>query len=92
MIYSPRKGGKKMVNKANFDKYIGINPDIQHGKPCIKTTRTPIYVILEALATGMDFKQVKKEFAPIKSEEIQACIFYAALLADEQELISQPSK
>lgn len=81
-----------MVNKANLAKHISVNPEIQHGKPCIKGTRTPIYVILEALATGMNFEQVKKEFAPLTAEGIQACIFYAALLADEQELISQPAK
>lgn len=82
-----------MVNKATFEKHISVNPDIQHGKPCVKGTRTPVYVILEALATsGMDFEQVKKEFSPIATEDIQACIFYAALLADEQELISQPTK
>lgn len=81
-----------MLNKTNLEKHISVNPDIQHGKPCIKGTRIPIYVILEALATGMSFEQVKKEFAPITTEDIQACIFYAALLADEQELISYPAK
>ena len=81
-----------MLNKTDFNKHITVNPEIQHGKPCIKGTRIPIHVILEALATGMDFEQVKKEYSPITNEDIQACIFYAALLADEQELISQPSK
>lgn len=80
-----------MIHKEFVEKHIIINPNIQHGKPCIKGTRTPIHVILEALATGMNFEQVKKEFSPISSEDIRACIFYAALLADEQELVSQPA-
>ena len=72
----------------SLQKRISINPNICFGKPCIKGTRTPVHVILEALATGMDFTTVKKEFAPIKAEDIQACILYGALLADEQEFLS----
>ncbi len=77
-------------NKELLEKHISVHPDVQHGRPCIKGTRIPAYVILEALAYGMDFEAVKKEFAPITTEEIQACILFAALLADEQELITQP--
>ena len=80
-----------MVKKTVLEKHISVNPDVQHGKPCIKGTRTPIHVVLEALATGMNVEQVKKEYSPITTEDIQACIFYAALLADEQELITQPA-
>lgn len=79
-----------MFNKKFLEKHIVINPDIQHGRPCIKGTRTPVYVILEALATGMDVNTIKKEFEPITNEDIQACILYGAILADEQEIISQP--
>ena len=32
---------------------ITVDPVIQHGKPCIKGTRTPVYIIIEALALGM---------------------------------------
>jgi uncharacterized protein (DUF433 family) len=81
----------KMIDKELLEKHVTVNPDIQHGKPCIKGTRIPVYVILEALASGMDFETVKKEFEPITTEDIKACILYAALLADEQELISQPA-
>ena len=72
----------------NILKYISVDPNIQHGKPCLKNTRTPVYVILEALATGMDSNQILKEFAPVTPEAIQACIYYAALLTNEQELIA----
>ena len=75
-----------MFNKEVIAKRIIVNPNIQHGKPCIKGTRTPIHVILEALATGMNFAQVQREFSPVTIEDIQACIYYAAFLADEQEL------
>lgn len=79
-----------MISRKLIEKRIAVNPEIQHGRPCIKRTRIPVHVILEALATGMDFKTIKKEFAPITVEDIQACIMYGAVLADEEEFIYQP--
>lgn len=80
-----------MFSKEMIDKHISVNPEIQHGKPCIKGARIPVHVILEALATGMNLEQVKNEFSPITTEDIKACMLYAAFLADEQELIVQPT-
>ena len=80
-----------MFNKELLDRHIMVDQNIQHGKPCIKGTRTPVHIILEALATGMDFKAIEREFAPITIEDIQACILFAALLANEQEFITQPA-
>ena len=85
VINSPERISK-MFNK-NLIEHIEVHPNIQHGKPCIKGTRTPVYVILEALALGMNFEDVLKEFSPITLEDIRACISYAVLLTDEQELI-----
>ena len=81
-----------MVKKQTVEKHITVNPDIQHGKPCIRNTRIPVYAVLEALATGMDFEEVKKEFKPLTTDDIQACIFYAALLTNEEELIGHSAK
>jgi len=77
------------MNRNLIEKYISVRPEVQGGRPCIRNTRTPVHVILEALATGLSFEEVKKEFAPLTDEEIQACILYASLLTDEQELIPQ---
>ena len=40
---------------------ISVDPEIQHGQPCIKNSRTPVFVILESLATGMDMETLKEE-------------------------------
>ena len=72
----------------NINQYITVDPAIQHGKPCVTATRTPVHIILEALATGMDVKTILREFSPITKEAVQACIFYAAMLADEHELLT----
>lgn len=67
-------------------KRITIDPDIQHGEPCIAGTRTPVYVILEALALGLTATEVLAEYPSITNEDIKACLVFAALLAKEEEV------
>ncbi len=66
--------------------HIAVDPNTQHGKPCIKGTRIPVYVILESLASGMPHDEIKREYGPLSDDDIQACLYYAALLADEQDI------
>lgn len=77
------------MNQNKLLNRIIANPQIQHGKPCIKGTRTPIYVIIEALALGMEPDEIKREYVPLSDDDIRACLLYASMLADEQEIIPQ---
>lgn len=79
------------MNKTLLEAHISVNPAIQHGRPCVKGTRVPVHVVLEALATGMTVEDVQREFGPITSDAIHACLLYAALLANEEELVGSPS-
>ena len=65
---------------------ISIDPKICHGKPCIKGTRIPIFVILDALAAGMTYEEISKDYPPVTSDDIKAALQYAALLANEEEV------
>jgi uncharacterized protein (DUF433 family) len=56
---------------------IVIDPDICHGKPVIRGTRTPVTVILNALAGGDSFETLQREYQ-ITEEDIRACIGFAA--------------
>lgn len=71
-----------------LDRLI-VNPAIQHGKPCVRGTRTPVYVVLEALAHGLTIEEVIQEYPPLTEADIHACLEYAALLADEQDILPQ---
>lgn len=55
---------------------IVIDPKICHGKPIIRGTRTPVTVILGALAGGDSFETLEKEYL-ITAEDIRACIAFA---------------
>lgn len=71
---------------------ISIDPRICHGKPCIKGTRVPVFVILDALASGMTYGQISDDYPPIASDDIKAALYYAALLANEEEVASRNEK
>jgi hypothetical protein len=36
----------------DIPEHIEIRPDVMMGKPCLKGTRIPVYLILEKLAAG----------------------------------------
>lgn len=56
---------------------ILIDPQVCHGKPVVRGTRTPVTVILGALAAGDSFEQVQADYE-IEPEDIRACIAFAA--------------
>jgi len=67
-----------------YEDRIVIDPKIMHGKPVIKGTRIPVYVVLNLLAGGMSEEEVLKEYPDLTREDILACLEYAARLAEEE--------
>ena len=65
---------------------ISIDPKVCHGKPCIKGTRIPIFVILDALAAGMTLDEIIEEYPPVTREDIQAALYYASLVTQQEEV------
>jgi len=67
-----------MQQALDWQKYIGINPEIRFGKPCIIGTRISVYDVLEWLAQEMSFEDILDDFPQLKREHILACLAYAA--------------
>jgi uncharacterized protein (DUF433 family) len=63
---------------------IVCDPKICSGKPCIKGTRIPVYIVLDLMAAGESLKNIKKAYPNITDEDIRACLNYASILADEE--------
>jgi uncharacterized protein (DUF433 family) len=64
---------------------ISIDPEIYHGKPCIKGTRIPVHLILEMLEYGGSFSQILEEYPSLSVEDIKTCIAYAKKLVENVE-------
>jgi len=67
--------------------HIEINPKILCGKPVIKGTRIPVYLILELLAAGYDFERIMEAYPDLKREDIEAAIEYASGVLKGEEVI-----
>lgn len=70
---------------TNWREHISINPNVCHGKPCIKGTRIMVSIILDYLKAGESVKTILQEYPTLKEEDVLAAIGYAAWLAHEEE-------
>ena len=63
---------------------ISIDPNICHGQACIKGTRIPVHQVIRMLASGDKSEDILEDYPSLTVEDIQACLEYAASLAEEQ--------
>lgn len=56
---------------------ITVDPEICHGKPCIRGLRYPVESILEYLAGGDSVEQVLAEFPDLERDDILACLGFS---------------
>jgi uncharacterized protein (DUF433 family) len=57
---------------------IVIDPEVLSGKPVIKGTRIPVYLIIELLANGITEKEILRQYPTLKKEDINATSLYAS--------------
>jgi uncharacterized protein (DUF433 family) len=65
----------------NLAGRITIDPDICHGKPCIRGLRYPVETILELLSSGMTTEEVLSDYEDLEREDILAALSFAARLS-----------
>jgi uncharacterized protein (DUF433 family) len=62
--------------KKNMNERIVIDAKLCHGKPVVRGTRTPVTVILDALAGGDTFEMIQSDY-DVTADDIRACIAFA---------------
>jgi uncharacterized protein (DUF433 family) len=70
-----------MQNKEMFER-ISSDPDILHGKPCVRGTRIPVYLIVSLIAEGETVEDIIKDYPSLTPEDIRAALRYAAKLSE----------
>ncbi len=60
---------------------ITIDPNICHGKPCVRGLRYPVETVLEWLASGMSIDNILGDYEDLERDDILAVLSYAARLA-----------
>jgi uncharacterized protein (DUF433 family) len=69
------------MTEAQLLSRITLDPEICHGKPCIRGLRYPVETILELLSSGMTFEEVLEDYEDLEREDLQAALVYATQLS-----------
>ena len=63
---------------VDYSNIIVIEPGKRSGKPCIRGLRITVSDVLDYLASGMTTEQILSDFPELTSEDIRACLAFAA--------------
>jgi uncharacterized protein (DUF433 family) len=63
---------------------IAVEPNVCHGKACIRGTRIMVSVVLDNLAAGLTTAEIIRSYPSLQSEDVAAAVAYAAELARER--------
>jgi uncharacterized protein (DUF433 family) len=65
---------------------ISINPEICHGKPCIRGLRYPVEFLLELLSSGMTYAEILADYEDLEEADIFAVLLFAARLSQVKSI------
>ena len=64
---------------------ISIDPQVCHGKACIRGTRVMVSVVLDYLKAGESVENVLSQYPMLTDKDVYAALAYAAWLAHEED-------
>jgi uncharacterized protein (DUF433 family) len=67
-------------------KRIILDPKVMLGKPVIKGTRLPVELVVEKIAYGSTFDDIKTDYPFLTEDDIKAAILYAAKRLAHEEV------
>ena len=71
------------MNQPNLLKRIVLDPKVMVGKPVIRGSRLTVQYVLGLLASGATSQEILEEYPDLQSEDIQACLLFAAEALNE---------
>jgi uncharacterized protein (DUF433 family) len=83
---------KKLPTISSSEEYMNLaeritsDPNICHGKPCIRGLRYSVEMILELLSSGMTIEEILADYEDLEREDILAALSFAARLSQIKRL------
>lgn len=68
--------------------HIVSNPEILHGKPCIRGTRISVEFILELMASGATRDDILRSYPHLSAEGVEEALRYASQFLENEIVIS----
>lgn len=66
--------------------HITIDPDVMLGKPIIRRTRVPVYLIVDFIACGQTPAEIVADYPDLTIEDVEAAIAYTRQDAERTEI------
>jgi uncharacterized protein (DUF433 family) len=71
---------------------ISINPEICHGKPCIRGLRYPVEFLLELLSSGMTYAEILADYEDLEEADIFAVLLFTLNSIDRESLFTNSDR
>jgi len=68
---------------------IEVDPEIMMGKPCVRGTRIPVYVLLQKMAAGETEADLLQAYPQLTKPDLTAVLEYAARAAGEEIVLAE---
>ena len=77
-----------------IERYISVDANICHGKPCFKGTRIMVWQILELLEANVPVEEILSDdyFPQLTPEHIRAALHLAAEQLKHREFVAFPAE
>lgn len=64
---------------------VVVDPDVRAGKPVVRGTRIPVYIVLEMFEEGASIEDVLEAYPDLEEEDVKACLRYATKRVQRDE-------
>lgn len=71
--------------KENYTNRIQIDPRVMLGKPVIRGTRIPVYIILNLLGQGYTVERLLEAYPALTKADVKAALEFAAKRLEKEE-------
>src|SRR4051812_41863532 len=78
LCYIPLRGSSSHPVRITLHKHIVADPAVCHGKPTFKGTRVMVWQVLEMLAGGATYVEMRKAFPTLTAAHVRAALEYAS--------------
>jgi uncharacterized protein (DUF433 family) len=71
---------------VRFPDRIEAKTSVMMGKPCVRGTRIPVYLLLEKMAAGESFDKLLRAYPQLSAEDLRACLSGKLAVVDERKI------
>lgn len=75
-----------MTHEALLQR-IAVDPNVCHGKPCIRGHRVWVSLVLDLLADGLSTEQIAEHYPGLEADDIRACVAYGSEMTRERVVV-----